>query len=132
MKRELVLVKDMTGTVKARMVLEEHETPVLEPWMVYNIIHFGWSVDRWKAGETSVRVDGVADWKGVAEKMADVLRRFLDENVDDEESAEEIMVSAREALDEYTLAEMEFVSIVPDTEQDKQEGGDEGGSPART
>lgn len=133
MSRSLILVKDMMGTVQARMVIGKDETPVLEPWMVHNVRHLGWSVEKWETREAGVQIHGLADWQGVAEKMAGVLRQIISEDVGDEESAEQMMEDARAALDAFTLAELEVAVAEPDPIEgdDTGEGGDSG-QPART
>lgn len=126
MKRVTYLLKDAYGTVHARMTLPEEENVSLEPWMVHHINHRGWRLEAWEAVDLGVQIHGWADWHGVAETMATVLRSLLDhgeEWTEDEEAA--LMEQARSALDDFHVAEMEVSVAEPDAEV-QREGDDDG------
>ena len=111
MKRVVYLLKDEVGEVKARWALPEEAHPTLDPWMIHGVRTKGWRMEGWERSEDSgVQIHGWADWQGVSDNLAAVVRAFLaDIDPDDpvEEEHRDFLDAARAALDDYAVAEME-------------------------
>lgn len=127
MKKVTYLLKDIYGSVQARMTLPEGESVTLEPWMVHHINQRGWRLEAWEMADSGVQIHGWADWKGVADTMATALRALL---ADDSEEVgpewEALLAQAQSALDDYHVAEMEVSVAQPDAEVQRETGDDDG------
>lgn len=128
MKRVTYLLKDENSNVRARMTLPEEESVSLEPWMVHNINQRGWRLEAWETLDSGVQIHGWADWQGVADNLATVMRVMLAEEEFSEEEAEQVLEQAQQALDDYHVAQME-VSVAqvdaepePETPEEKTDG----------
>lgn len=108
MKRVTYLLKDDIGDVRARMTLAEDATVALEPWMIYNINQRGWRLEAWDREDSGVQIHGWADWEGVADNLATVVKVLLDDERQlSEEESEQVLAQAQAALDDYHVAQME-------------------------
>ncbi len=125
MKRVTYLLKDENSNVRARMTLPEEESVSLEPWMVHNINQRGWRLEAWETLDSGVQIHGWADWQGVADNLATVVRTFLSEGEDapeTEESFEAFLQQAQAALDDYHVAQMEVSVADVDSESCTEDG----------
>jgi len=123
MKRVTYLLKDEYGTVRARMTMPEDAPVSLEPWMVHNVHLRGWRLEGWGRDDSGVQVHGWANWEGVADNLATVVRVLLDfDNLDDDEAVERLLEEAQAALDDYHVAQMEVSVARPDLPEEASDG----------
>lgn len=128
MKRVHYVLVDHRLSILARMTLPEGEPVELDPWMIHGIQHRGWSLKSGDPEESGVTAHGWADWQGVADNLAAVLRPMLDDSVSlSEEEAEQLLKQAEAALDDYRVAHME-VSVATVGPGQNEEGEDDGGT----
>lgn len=124
MKRQRYIIRNATGEAVAEVQTRDGEEPELEPWMIENINHAGWSVQRFDSVQSDVNLHGYVNWQQVATALAEALRPVLDDTraISDEEEAEGILDAAQQALDAYDVAVMEASLTITATEPEQQEG----------
>jgi hypothetical protein len=112
---------DRHGGVKATWTLPVTEAIGLEPWMQHKIHHEGWRVISQEPQEIGVDFHGMADWREVAQPLAEVVCAFLDEAVLSEDEANELLARAERALDHYDVTVMEVGAAQADVAEETQE-----------
>lgn len=116
MKRMQCVLLDEIGRAQARMTIPESGSVELEPWMIFNITHRGWRLVTSEADDSGIEIHGWADWQSIADDLAVSLEAILRMNRPKrmKEADKQILEHARQALDDYRVAQME-VSIVTST-----------------
>lgn len=104
----------------AEVLTPEDEEPEVEPWITHNLLHGGWTIEKYDLTiKSAVDVHGYVDWKAVADALASPLRAMLADDVpaESETEVEEIYANAQQALDGYDVAMMEATMVLSTAEE---------------
>ena len=118
--RDIHVLTDPHGTIKARFYsLPDHE-PEVPPWVTEHIHSKGWMMRKIEERQELPVMHGQVDWQQIADGLAGVVRVLLSDEEEWSEENDEIIEQAQQALDDYNLAHMEvgIGRVGPEEESD--------------